>query len=134
MAEPWAGLLVRDRNPEAVFDISVRNVDVVPLRFDLPIEKPLMEIIVNDIAFVFQFGLTIVPAVAVGLFIRRLSDAEGASLADAFRIALDPPWPHGVQEEEPQPWRVELIARSRLLRLGPALRCDRQAKRAAGRY
>jgi hypothetical protein len=40
---------------------------------------------------------------------RLLAGAEGATLADLFAIALDPPLPRGVREEEPERWQVERL-------------------------
>ena len=62
-------------------------------------------------------ALLTLPPIALA---RWLSGGDGSGLADLFAIPVDPPWPRGVQEEEPVQWRVEL--------LGPAT----MARRVAG--
>jgi hypothetical protein len=53
-------------------------------------------------------------AIAGLVFILRwLGNAEGGSLADLFRIPVDPPLPRGAQEEEPQRWQLERLSRPR---------------------
>jgi len=65
---------------------------------------------VNEIQFLIQFGaasaLVVAPAIVLNRFLAR---AESGTLADLFAIPLDPPWPRGVQEEEPTRWRVETL-------------------------
>ncbi len=56
--------------------------------------------------------LSAFPAFAAAWFTKRGGDV----LADAFRpmsgqqVALDEAWPRGVQEEEPRPWGVSVVA------------------------
>jgi hypothetical protein len=54
----------------------------------------------------FYVGLVVAPALVLN---RLLAGAEGATLADLFAIALDPPLPRGVQYEEPERWQVERL-------------------------
>jgi hypothetical protein len=65
---------------------------------------------VNEVASLFEiaaYGAILVgPPVMLG---RLLSGGEGITLGDLFAIQEDPPWPRGVQEEEPVRWRVELL-------------------------
>ena len=46
------------------------------------------------------------------LLIRALSNSidDEPSLSKLFAIPLDPPWPRGVQEEEPARWRIERLS------------------------
>lgn len=53
-------------------------------------------------------ALIVGPAIALN---RLLAGAEGPTLADLFAIPVDPPWPHGVQEEEPRRWRLDPLER-----------------------
>jgi hypothetical protein len=63
---------------------------------------------VNEIQFLIQFGAAATLIVAPAILLNRLlARAEGWTLADLFAVPVDPPWPHGVQEEEPTRWRVE---------------------------
>ena len=70
----------------------------------------------------FYISLVVAPALVLN---RLLEDAEGASLADLFAIALDPPLPRGIQEEEPERWQVE--------RIRPRHPADASARRAGRR-
>ncbi len=64
----------------------------------------------TDFTILFEMaGYIAVVVVPVILLNRWLADAEGPSLAGMFAIPLDPPWPRGVQEEEPVQWRVERL-------------------------
>jgi hypothetical protein len=69
---------------------------------------------VIDFATIIQvagsFGIVVVPAIMLN---RWLAGDEGASLADVLAIPIDPPWPRGVQEEEPVRWRLEALRPSR---------------------
>ena len=62
-----------------------------------------------------SIALVVAPAV---LLTRFLAGSEGPSLSDMLAIPVDPPWPRGVQEEEPVPWRVERLSR----RVAPSAR------------
>jgi hypothetical protein len=53
-------------------------------------------------------AMIVAPAI---LFHRLLAGAEGPTLADLFAIPVDPPWPRGVQEEEPRRWQLERLER-----------------------
>jgi hypothetical protein len=65
---------------------------------------------VNEIQFLIQFvGATALIAAPAILISRLLANADGGTLADLFAIPLDPPWPHGVQEEEPIRWRMQAL-------------------------
>jgi hypothetical protein len=65
---------------------------------------------VIEFTALFQFtgslAIVVVPAI---LLIRWLAGDEGPTLADVFAIPVDPPWPRGVQEEEPVRWHVEAL-------------------------
>jgi hypothetical protein len=43
------------------------------------------------------------------LILRIFVIPDGASLEDLIAPPLDMEWPYGVQEEEPIPWRTELL-------------------------
>lgn len=47
------------------------------------------------------------------VLLRVLTAGEPVDLADLFRQPGQLPWPRGVQEEEPQPWRLEVLDRRR---------------------
>jgi hypothetical protein len=49
-------------------------------------------------------AMIVAPAI---LFNRLLAGAEGPTLANLFAIPVDPPWPRGVQEEEPVRWPLD---------------------------
>jgi hypothetical protein len=67
---------------------------------------------VNDFPFLIQFGLATTCIVAPVVLLNRLiAGSAGGALSDLFAIPVDPPWPRGVQEEEPVRWRVELLHR-----------------------
>jgi len=58
--------------------------------------------------------LSFLPAIALVasvLAVRRLAGDQPIDLAALFGHESPMPWPHGVQEEEPQPWRLELLDR-----------------------
>jgi hypothetical protein len=52
-----------------------------------------------------------VALIAWVVLLRVLTAGEGFDLADLFRHPGELPWPRGVQEEEPQRWRLELLDR-----------------------
>jgi hypothetical protein len=63
---------------------------------------------------VFDFVSIVIPATAVVaslVAVRRLAGDQPIDLAVLFGNASQMPWPRGVQEEEPQPWRLELLDR-----------------------
>jgi hypothetical protein len=45
------------------------------------------------------------------LVVRLIAGDQPVDLAALFGAATRMPWPRGVQEEEPQPWRLELLDR-----------------------
>ena len=53
-------------------------------------------------------AMIIAPAIVLN---RLFAGAEGPTLADLCAIPVDPPWPHGVQEEEPLRWRLDRLER-----------------------
>ena len=61
---------------------------------------------------VFEMIASLVVLVAAPvLLVRALSNSidDGPSLSRLFAVPLDPPWPRGVQEEEPAPWQMERL-------------------------
>jgi hypothetical protein len=70
-----------------------------------------------------SLAIVVVPAIA---FTRWLGGGEGPSLADVLAIPSDPPWPRGVQEEEPVRWHVEALRPARGRAQAPE-RADRKA-------
>ena len=63
----------------------------------------------NDILSLFEIvaSVAFVSASAI-LLVRVLAGGGDVTLADLFAASADPPWPRGVQEEEPTRWRVDL--------------------------
>jgi hypothetical protein len=72
-----------------------------------------------------SLAIVVVPAIVL---IRWLAGDEGPSLADVLAIPIDPPWPRGVQEEEPVRWHVEALRPNRGRPATAGL--DRKAARA----
>jgi hypothetical protein len=67
---------------------------------------------VTDYTVLFQMAASIALVAAPAILLSRLlAGSEGPSLTDLLAIPVDPPWPRGVQEEEPLPWRVERLHR-----------------------
>jgi len=65
---------------------------------------------VTDIATLLEIaGSVAVVAAPVILLVRWLGNAQGPTLVDILAQPLDPPWPRGIQEEEPVRWRVEAV-------------------------
>jgi hypothetical protein len=65
---------------------------------------------VIDFAPLIPFAAYAAAILAIGLGLRVISRwSPGTSLSDTFGGYRDPPWPHGVQEEEPVPWRIEAL-------------------------
>jgi hypothetical protein len=54
------------------------------------------------------FGAIAIVAVPA-IVLRRFAGSEGPGLEAMFGMPFDPPWPRGVQEEEPVRWRLELL-------------------------
>jgi hypothetical protein len=67
-----------------------------------------------DLGEMAHIAVPIAAIAGLVLTLRWLGGTDGASLAELFRIPIDPPWPRGVQEEEPQRWRLERLSRSRI--------------------
>lgn len=69
------------------------------------------EIIVSDIATLIEIvaytALVVAPA---ALLTRLLAGNDGPSLPVILGVPLDPPWPRGVQEEEPVPWQLDHLS------------------------
>lgn len=49
---------------------------------------------------------------AVMVVMSRAIAPDGAGACDLFKAPAELGWPHGVQEEEPVRWRVELLERA----------------------
>ena len=68
------------------------------------------ETIVTDLATLIEIlawtALTVTPVVVLA---RLLAGNDGPSLPAILGSPLDPPWPRGVQEEEPLPWRLDRL-------------------------
>lgn len=64
-----------------------------------------------DFASLAWFAVYGAALLGIGLALRQIAGwSDGTSLSDPFGGAYrDPPWPRGVQEEEPQPWRLERL-------------------------
>ncbi len=64
----------------------------------------------TDLASLFEIAATtamiVVPAIVLN---RLLAGTEGPTLTDLFAVPVDPPWPLGVQEEEPVRWRLDRL-------------------------
>ena len=58
------------------------------------------------IEIIVYTALTVAPAV---LLIRLLGGNDGPNLPVILGTPLDPPWPRGVQEEEPVPWHLDRL-------------------------
>jgi hypothetical protein len=68
--------------------------------------------IVIDVASLLEIAAYTTLVVAPAILLNRLVDGgDGPTLPDILRIPSDSPWPRGVQEEEPLPWRLELLDR-----------------------
>ena len=63
-----------------------------------------------DFATLFEIAGTMALVVAPAILLNRLlAGSEGPSLTDILAKPVNPPWPRGVQEEEPAPWRLERL-------------------------
>src|SRR5512143_245789 len=67
-----------------------------------------------DLGGIVQAALAGSAIAASVLVLRWLGAAEGSSLAELFRIPVDPPLPRGAREEEPPPWQLERLRRPRI--------------------
>ena len=62
-----------------------------------------------SLAWLAVYGATFL---GIGLALRHIAGwSDGTSLADMFGGYSDPPWPRGVQEEEPVRWNVAALSR-----------------------
>jgi hypothetical protein len=77
-----------------------------------PVCWATQEIDMMDIEALTEGAIDILAIGGVVWGIHWLGREDGGSLADLFAIPLNPPWPRGVQEEEPQPWRIERLYRT----------------------
>ena len=69
----------------------------------------------------FEFVIyTILLVVPVILLVRFLAGGDGVALADLFAFPQTPPWPRGVQEEEPFRWHLDRLSPSTRSRGAPA--------------
>jgi hypothetical protein len=65
---------------------------------------------VIDLASLFWFTVDGAAIVGFGLMLRYLlRSSDGTSLPDVFGGYADPPWPRGVQEEEPVRWNLAAL-------------------------
>ena len=64
-----------------------------------------------DLASTLSFVIPATAVVALIIVVRRLSGDQPVDLAVLFGDAGHMPWPRGVQEEEPRPWRFEHLDR-----------------------
>ena len=71
-----------------------------------------------DLASMLSFAIPATAVVASLIVVRRLAGDQPIDFAVLFGNAADMPWPRGVQEEEPRPWRFEVIER-RPMAAGP---------------
>ena len=79
-----------------------------------------------DFASLAWFAVYGATFLGIGLALRQIAGwSDGMSLADMFGGYSDPPWPRGVQEEEPVRWNVAALSRreSNLPHLGLDRRC-----------
>jgi hypothetical protein len=66
---------------------------------------------VNDVAILAQIALGVtVLAAPAALLARLLAGPEPAPM-NLFSLSGEPPWPRGVQEEDPPRWRLEILDR-----------------------
>jgi hypothetical protein len=68
---------------------------------------------VFDLAFLLSSAIPAIAFVVSLVVVRRLAGGQPIDLAVLFGNAGHMPWPRGVQEEEPRPWRFELLDRRR---------------------
>jgi hypothetical protein len=63
----------------------------------------------TDIGSLALVIFDVVAIAGIVTVISWLGHGDGDSLAVLFSIPVNPPWPHGVQEEELKPWPVERL-------------------------
>jgi hypothetical protein len=79
--------------------------------------------IVNDVAPLLEIVAWAVAVMLPPILLHRLaSHSDWPGLEAIFRVPLDAPWPRGVQEEEPGPWRFEALSRRQLVLTDDAAR------------
>jgi hypothetical protein len=66
---------------------------------------------VIDIASLLDIAALASLVAAPLVLVRFLARGEPVDLSRLFAIPSELPWPRGVQEEDPRPWRVDLISR-----------------------
>jgi hypothetical protein len=64
-----------------------------------------------DLGAMVRIALAIAAIAGLALTLRWLGTGEDSSLPGLFSIPVDPPLPRGVQEEEPQRWRLDRLSR-----------------------
>jgi hypothetical protein len=64
---------------------------------------------VFDFASLLSFVIPATAVVASLVAVRRLAGDQPIDLAALFGNAGHMPWPRGIQEEEPRPWRFDLL-------------------------
>jgi hypothetical protein len=64
-----------------------------------------LEIFVTAFAFLVALAILGVAISAPYLFVRFVARGEPIDVLRLFVAPAELPWPRGVQEEEPQPWR-----------------------------
>ena len=66
----------------------------------------------TDLATMIEIvAYTALVTAPVVLLARLLAGNDGPTLSEILGAQLDPPWPRGVQEEEPIAWRPERLSR-----------------------
>jgi hypothetical protein len=66
---------------------------------------------VNDVAILAQITLGVTVLAAPAALLARLLAGPDPAPTNLFRLGVDPPWPRGIQEEDPPRWRVEILDR-----------------------
>jgi hypothetical protein len=66
---------------------------------------------VFDIESLLSLAIPATAVVASLIVVRRLAGDQPVNLAVLFGNAAQLPWPRGMQEEEPRPWRFDLLDR-----------------------
>lgn len=64
-----------------------------------------------DLGAIVQIALAAGAVAGLVVTLRWLGGEDGVTLADLFRIPVDPPRPRGVQEAEPPRWQVDRLGR-----------------------
>ena len=80
-----------------------------------------------DFASLAWFAVYGAAILDIGLALRQVARwSEGPSLADWIGGYADPPWPRGVQEEEPVRWNLAALGQraTNVTHTGPDRRCS----------